>query len=135
MIYFLDTNICIFYINGTAPQMSDKLESESFENIKIPSMVVAELFYGVQKSQRRDENFKRYKEFVSLFETVVFDSNAAEHYADIRVSLEKSGKPIGGNDMVIAAIVRANGGVLVTNNTKEFERVEQLAVEDWTKYV
>jgi tRNA(fMet)-specific endonuclease VapC len=133
MIYFLDTNICIFHINDAAPKMSDKLEIQSFENIKIPSMVVAELFYGVQKSQRRDENLKRFKEFVSLFETIAFDANAAEHYADIRVCLEKSGNPIGGNDMVIAAIVRANGGVLVTNNTKEFERVEKLAIEDWTK--
>ena len=112
MIYFLDTNICIFHINDSAPKMSDKLESLPLSNIKIPSMVVAELLYGAEKSQRRNENLQRYKEFVSLFEVTAFDADAAEHYADIRAVLEKMGTPIGGNDMVIASVTRANGGVL-----------------------
>lgn len=133
MIYYLDTNVCIFHINDSSPKMSDKLESQPLENIRIPSMVVAELLYGVQKSKRRDENLLRYKEFISLFETTAFDTSAAAHYADIRASLEKSGIPIGGNDIVIAAIVRANDGVLVTNNVKEFERVEGLTIDDWTE--
>ena len=133
MNYFLDTNICIFHINDSAPKMSDKLENQHFENIKIPSMVVAELLYGIQKSQRQSENLKRYKAFISLFEVITFDTNAAQHYAAIRAQLEKSGKPIGGNDIIIAAITRANNGILITNNTKEFERVENLVIEDWTK--
>ena len=133
MIYFLDTNICIFHVNDSAPKMSEKLENFPLEDIKIPSMVVAELLYGAEKSQRRDVNLRRYKEFISLFEIVAFDDIAAEHYADIRASLEKIGKPIGGNDMIIAAIVRANNGILVTNNTKEFSRVEGIVLDDWTK--
>ncbi|MCL2422029.1 MAG: type II toxin-antitoxin system VapC family toxin [Defluviitaleaceae bacterium] len=131
MKYFLDTNICIFHINDSAPKMSDKIESMLFENIKIPSMVAAELYYGAEKSQKRDENFKRYKDFISLFEVVFFDSVAAEHYASIRADLEKKGMPVGANDMVIAAIARAHGGVLVTNNTREFSRINALAIEDW----
>ena len=61
MIYFLDTNICIFHVNDSAPKMSEKLENFPLDDIKIPSMVVAELLYGVEKSQRRDANFQRYK--------------------------------------------------------------------------
>jgi len=133
MIYFLDTNICIFHINDSAPKMSEKLENFPLEDIKIPSMVVAELLYGAEKSQRREANFQRYSDFISLFDIAAFDSAAAEHYADIRASLEKMGKPIGGNDMIIAAIVRANSGILVTNNTKEFACVERIVLEDWTK--
>ena len=118
MIYYLDTNICIFHINDSKPAMSDKLENLPLHTIKIPSMVVAELLYGAEKSQRREENLKHYKKFISLFDVVIFDESAAEHYADIRASLEKTGQVIGGNDMIIAAIARANGAILVTNNTR-----------------
>ena len=133
MTYFLDTNMCIFHINGSAPKMSDKLEDFTLSDIKIPVMVVAELLYGVEKSQRRDENTRRYKDFISLFDIAPFDDLAAEHYADIRATLEKSGKPIGANDMIIGAIVRANNGTLVTNNTNEFARIEGIVLEDWTE--
>jgi len=132
MIYFLDTNICIFHINGSAPKMSEKLENFPLENIKIPVMVSAELLYGAEKSQRRDVNIQRYRDFISLFDITAFDDIAAEHYADIRATLEKSGSVIGGNDMIIAAIVRANNGILVTNNTKEFSRIKGICLEDWT---
>ena len=132
MTYYLDTNICIFHINDSKPMMSDKLESLPLHSIKIPSMVAAELLYGAEKSQRREENFKYYKEFISLFDMVSFDESAAEHYAHIRASLEKIGQVIGSNDMIIAACVRANDAVLVTNNTREFSRIENLVLEDWT---
>ena len=133
MIYFLDTNICIFHINDSAPKMSEKLENFPLENIKIPAMVSAELLYGAEKSQWRDVNIQRYRDFISLFDITAFDTAAAEHYADIRAALEKSGSVIGGNDMIIAAIVRANSGILVTNNTKEFSRIRGISLEDWTE--
>ena len=132
MTYYLDTNICIHHLSGLSKKVRDNVLQQA-DSIKIPSMVVAELFYGAKKSQRHDENLMRYRDFVSLFEIIDFDSYAAEHYADIRAALEKIGKPIGGNDMIIASIVRANSGVLVTNNIKEFERINSLALEDWTK--
>ena len=131
MTYFLDTNICIFHIKGLSPKVREAIIG-SLDNIKIPVMVAAELLYGVEKSGRRDENRKRYEEFMSYFITVPFDDSAAEHYASIRAGLEKKGTPIGDNDMIIAAIVRANNGVLITNNTKEFSRVPGLNIEDWT---
>ena len=71
MIYFLDTNICIFHINDSSAKMSNKLESMPFDYIKIPSMVVAELLYGAEKSQRRIENLQRFRpaKYDALFQS------------------------------------------------------------------
>jgi len=131
--YFLDTNICIYYINGSAPIVKERLERMPLESIKIPSMVVAELLYGVEKSGRREQNLKRCKEFLSVYEIIPFDEKSAEQYAVIKAKLERNGVIIGGNDIAIAAIVLANSGVIVSHNTAEFSRVDGLAVEDWVK--
>jgi len=129
--YFLDTDICIYYINDSSPSVSARLKRMPLESIKIPSMVAAELLHGAEKSGRREQNLIHYKEFLSLYEIIPFDEKAAEHYAAIRASLERKGIIIGANDLVIAAIVLANNGVLITHNTAEFSRVDGLAVEDW----
>jgi len=131
--YFLDTNICIYHFNDSSPSVSSRLEQVPSKSIKIPSMVVAELLYGVEKSGRREQNLKRCKEFLSVYEIIPFDEKAAEHYAVIKAKLERKGITIGGNDMAIAATVLANKGVLISHNTAEFSRVDGLAVEDWVK--
>jgi len=131
VIYFLDTNICIYYINGSAPIVKERLEQIPSKFIKIPSMVVAELLYGVEKSSRREQNLKRCKEFLSVYDIIPFDEKAAEHYAVIKAKLERKGIIIGSNDIAIAAIVLANNGVIVSHNTAEFSRVDGLNVEDW----
>ena len=133
MTYFLDTNICIYHLNDSAPCVSDRLERMSLQDIKIPSIVMAELLYGAEKSDRREQNLDRCREFLSVFEIVPFDDKAAEHYAIIRAKLERKGSIIGGNDMAIAAIVLANNGIMVSHDTDEFFRVDGLAVEDWAK--
>ena len=131
MIYFLDTNICIYHLNDSEPSVSDRLEQMPLQSIKIPSIVAAELLYGAEKSIRREENLKRCKEFLSIFEIVPFDEKSAGHYAVIRAKLERKGMIIGGNDIAIAAIVLANNGVIVSHNTAGFSRVDGLAMEDW----
>ena len=133
MTYFLDTNICIYHLNDSAPNLSRMLEQTSLRDIRIPSMVAAELLYGAEKSVKRQYNLKIFKTFLSLYEIVHFDEKAAEFYAAIRIELERKGQMIGGNDLVIAATVLPYGGVLVTNNTDEFSRISGLAVKDWTK--
>lgn len=133
MTCFLDTNICIYHLNDSAPSVSDRLEQMSLQNIKIPSIAAAELLYGAEKSNRREQNLKRCKEFLSIYEIIPFDEKAAEHYAIIRAKLERKGIIIGGNDIIIAAIVLANNGVIISHNTAEFSRVDGLAVEDWVK--
>jgi tRNA(fMet)-specific endonuclease VapC len=133
MMYFLDTNICVHYLNATSLPLIDKIDSIALERIAIPSVVAAELYYGAVKSAKREYNLSRYNDFLTIFDIVTFDHATARVYGDIRVALEKKGQSIGGNDLMIAASALANDAVLVTNNTGEFSRVDGLAVEDWTQ--
>ena len=131
MTYFLDTNTCIYYLNNSFPCISKKLNKLPTTSIKIPSMVAAELLYGAEKSVKREHNLALIKNFLSVFEIINFDEKAAQYYAAIRAELERKGKIIGGNDMIIAATAIANNGVLVTHNTEEFSRYKKLKTEDW----
>ena len=132
MTYFLDTNICIYYLNNSNSAVVKQLNKTPVSNIKIPSMVAAELLYGAEKSAKREKNLKVFITFLSLFEIVSFDAQAADHYALIRAELERKGKIIGSNDIVIAAAVLSSNGVLVTHNTEEFSRFKKLKTADWT---
>jgi tRNA(fMet)-specific endonuclease VapC len=132
MIYFLDTNICIRYLNGSSPQIAEKMAVVDLDDIKIPTIVAAELFYGAFKSAKREYNLSRFRAFVGQFEAAYFDCAAAELYGEIRATLESNGETIGWNDLLIAATAKANDGVLVTNNTREFVRVKGLRLDDWT---
>ena len=134
-MYFLDTNICAFIINNKFPHLSDRYVEQDKSKIKIPSVVLYELYYGAEKSQRREQNIVKIQTFVSEIEIVNFDTKAAEIAGKIRSDLEKSGQPIGGYDLMIAAIALANDGVVVTNNTREFSRINGLAAEDWSVLV
>ncbi len=132
MKYYLDTNICIYFLNGSSEKLRDRLLSESPRNICIPSIVKAELLYGAEKSQRRIENLERVHQFLFPLQIAGFNDEAAVTYGTMRASLEKSGTVIGPNDLVIAAVVKTADGVLVTNNTVEFSRVVNLKLENWT---
>jgi tRNA(fMet)-specific endonuclease VapC len=131
MMYFLDSNICIYHMRDSAPKVSERLQQTPVSEIRIPSMVAAELLYGAEKSGKREYNLKVVKAFLSLYETVHFDQKAAGHYAVIRAELERKGQIIGGNDIVIAATTLANAGILVTHNVNEFSRINGLMLEDW----
>ena len=132
MIYLLDTNICIYALKNSVKHLTDKLLKTPTKSIKIPSMVTAELLYGVEKSANYEKNMSIYKAFLSIYEMVPFDEKAAEHYAQIRADLERKGNVIGNNDIIIAATALANNGIVVSNNISEFKRVNGLHVEDWT---
>jgi tRNA(fMet)-specific endonuclease VapC len=113
------------------PSLAGKLWSRAPSDIKLPSVVVAEVIYGAKKSLKREQTFSQLKTFLKPLEIVPFDERAAECYGDIRVSLEREGNIIGGNDMMIAAIVLSRDSILVTRNTREFSRVESLRIENW----
>ena len=132
MIYFLDTNICVYYLNNSNAHVKEQLNSMPIKDIKIPSMVAAELLYGAEKSVKREYNLKLFKSFLSIYEIIDFNEKAAEHYAEIRAELERKGKSIGGNDIIIASTALANEGIVVTNNTDEFSRINNLKIENWT---
>jgi tRNA(fMet)-specific endonuclease VapC len=132
MKYFLDTNICIYFLNNRFPCLVERLASKKRGNIKIPVMAAAELAYGAQKSVSQEKTLYVVKNFLDNFEIAPFDNGAVGVYGEIRANLEKKGEPIGANDLIIAAIALAQNGTLVTHNTGEFMRVEGLQVEDWT---
>lgn len=132
MKYFLDTNICVYFLKGQNEILKRTIFSVHPSDIKIPSITKAELLYGAEKSQKRDENITRINRFLFPLEIVGFNSEESEEYSKIRADLERKGQIIGPNDILIAAIVKANNGTLVTNNTREFSRVEGLRLIDWS---
>ena len=131
MIFSLDTNTCIRYISGRAPKLRLKLPTIPSGEIIVCSVVRAELFYGAAKSQTPNQSLTKQTRFLRPYATVAFDDMAATAYAQLRAYLETRGIPIGGNDMLIAAIALAHNLILVTHNTSEFSRVPGLQIEDW----
>ncbi len=131
MIYLLDTNICIYFLNRTSERIISQFKSVSPLTIKLSSITVAELFYGAEKSKAKKKNWAIVETFVSTFEIILFDEKSSKIYPKIRASLEKSGNPIGPMDLLIASISIANNFTLVTNNIKEFRRVKGLKLENW----
>ena len=132
MKYFLDSNICVSFLKASFPSLRQRLLSHRPAEIAIPSLVKAGLLYGALKSQKSTQNEQAVREFLVPYSVVAFGDLEAGHYAQIRATLERSGTPIGPNDMIIAAIARANEGILVTHNVSEFSRVPDLSLEDWT---
>jgi len=131
MIYLLDTNTCIYFLNKSSEKIISQFKRFSPSEINLPSITVAELFYGAEKSKAKKKNWAIVENFVSTFEIVPFDEKSCEIYARIRASLEKSGVPIGPMDLLIASISLSNNSILVTNNTKEFRRIKGLKLENW----
>lgn len=131
MKYLLDTNIVAYIIKRMPLEVLHKLQSLDWTEIAISSIVVAELWYGVEKSQLKEQNKTALEAFLRPFTVLDFDTQAAEAYASIRADLESKGKIIGANDLLISAHALSHGLILVTNNTKEFERVGGLQIENW----
>lgn len=130
-MYFLDTNSCIYFLNGQYPELRQRLLSHRPAEIAVPAIVKAELLYGANKSARVEQNTSVVLQFLQPFAVVGFGDAEADYYAQLRADLERVGTPIGPNDMIIASVVLANEGVLVTHNVGEFSRVPELVVEDW----
>ena len=133
MRYMLNTNICIYAIKHKPERVLLRLQEHDPSEICISSVTYAELVHGVEKSQAIERNRVSLTLLLANIEIMNFDSLAAESYGKIRADLEKEGKPIGPLDMMIAGHAKALGYVVVTNNTKEFERVEGLKLENWAE--
>ena len=131
MKYFLDTNICVYYLKGRNENLKRKLLKEHPDNIKIPSIVKAELLYGAEKSKYKKDNIIKINEFLLPFEIIPFSDLETDRYAKTRATLESKGKTIGPNDLIIASIVMEHDGILITNNINEFERIKEMKIENW----
>jgi tRNA(fMet)-specific endonuclease VapC len=129
----LDTNICIYIIKKQPEKVVNKFKNFLIGDICVSSITLAELTYGVEKSQYYEKNKAALEEFLLPLDILHFDHNAALHYGAIRTHLEKKGTPIGPLDLLIAAHARSTNCILVTNNKKEFLRVSDLLIEDWSR--
>ena len=132
LMYLLDTNICIFAMKNKFPALTEKLYATNPCDIYISSITVAELGYGSAKSRWGEKTKTTVETFLSAFTILPFTREDAACAGMIRAYLEKKGTPIGPYDCLIAAQGLARNLIVVTNNTKEFCRVEQLRTEDWT---
>lgn len=132
MKYMLDTNMCI-YAQKNYSQVIEHIKDNWDNGIVISSITLAELEFGVQASADIEKNTVALYKFLSIVEILDFDSSAATEYGKIRADLRKKGTPIGNMDMLIAAHAKSKNLVVVTHNTREFEQVEGLQIEDWFK--
>ncbi len=132
MKYLLDTNICIYVINVRPAHVLERFRQEQIGDLGISSITAAELAYGVEKSGS-ERNRGALERFLSPLEILPFDRDAFWQYGRVRASLERSGQPIGSLDTLIAAQALALDLTLVTNNTREFERVPGLRLANWAE--
>lgn len=132
-MYLLDTNICVFLIKKKNPLLLENIKKRLNKGLNISSLTIAELEFGIQKSEHKEKNKIALIELLSIFTIVNFDEKDAAIYGTIRANLEKSGNIIGSIDMLLAAQAISKEHIFVTNNTKEFKRVSGLKIEDWTK--
>ena len=131
MTYLLDSNICIYIINNSPKQVVEHIKKLKVHQIKLSSISLAELEYGVSKSKNREKNRNALINFASAFDIVDFNDSDAEVYGFLRAELERKGQVIGPYDMQIAAQALTRDLILVTNNTIEFARIPNLKLENW----
>lgn len=133
-MYLLDTNICIFLIKKKNPLLIEKLKKYYNKGIFISSLTLAELEYGVENSDHKEKNRLSLIEFLTIFEILNFEQKDTQSYGMIKSDLRKSEKMIGAIDALLAAQAISRNLIFITNNTKEFERINNLRIEDWTSY-
>ena len=126
----LDTNICIYIINARPAQVLARFHAYRLGDIGLCSVVAAELAYGVAKSGSA-RNREALEMFLAPLEILPFDANAVWAYGELCADLERRGQPIGALDTMIAAHALSLAAVLVTNNTREFSRVQGLRLDNW----
>jgi len=132
MRYLLDTNIFIAAMKGSL-SVRERLERIPHTDLVLSPVVLGELECGVRKSAFQEANARRLETAVSPLELVPLDATAARRYGEIRAALESIGRPIGSNDLWIAAQALALGAALVTDNTDEFARIPALKLENWLR--
>jgi tRNA(fMet)-specific endonuclease VapC len=133
MRYLLDTNTCVALIRQRPTELLNRMKQQQLPDIAISTITIAELQYGVNKSSNVQQNQQALDQFLIPFTFVEFDYASAQAYGPIRTFLEAQGTPIGPLDTLLAAQAIAHSLIFITNNTREFSRVPQLRIEDWTK--
>ncbi len=130
-MYALDTCICVDLMRGRLPNVHRLMRQLDPKQFAIPAIVLAELEFGINKSQHPQRTRHMTELFLAPFSILPFDERCARAYGSLRDALRKEGMLIGPNDMLIAATAIASQATLITRNVREFSRVPGLAVEDW----
>jgi tRNA(fMet)-specific endonuclease VapC len=128
--YMLDTDVCIFVMRKRSPSLRERFRSAA-DQLCISSVTLGELLYGAEKSTQRLRNLEVVESFAARMEILPFGEKAAAHYGQIRAQLERVGQRAGAYDMMIGGHARSESLVMVTNNLREFERIQGLRVENW----
>ncbi|PJZ43781.1 type II toxin-antitoxin system tRNA(fMet)-specific endonuclease VapC [Leptospira brenneri] len=131
-MYLIDTNICIYLIKKKNIKLLEKFKKNYNKGILISSLTLAELEFGVENSERKETNRISLMEFLTIFEILNFEQKDTPAFGKIKSDLRKSGRMIGTMDALLAAQSISRNLIFVTNNTKEFERIKDLNIEDWT---
>ncbi len=131
MKYMLDTNICIYIIKKKRRKVLETLKTLDIGDVCISTITLAELEYGVKKSQQKEKNKIALINFLTPIEILSFSDSAAVIFGEIRASLEKEGQIIGAYDLLIAAHALSENLILITNNAGEFSRIPGLSLQNW----
>jgi len=129
--YMLDTDVCSYIMKRSNHAVLKRLQKVPVNEVCISVITKSELLYGIELSPRRHQDETALSAFLGHVEVLDFPDQASAHYATIRADLKKQGMMIGANDLLIAAHARSLGLTLITNNTREFQRVRNLAIENW----
>ena len=130
--YLLDTNICIYLIKKRPAEVLEQFKNHLPQDVAISTVTLYELQYGVEKSRFREQSEHALAKFLLPLNVMELDYSAAKEAAVIRTNMERQGTPIGPYDFLIAGLASVRNMVLVTNNMKEFERIDSLRLENWT---
>ena len=131
--YLLDTNICIYIAKGQPSAVRSRFDRHTLNNLAMSAITLGELRFGAEKSQARQRALNTIGQLTQVIPAYALPLAAAGHYRQIRAALQKQGQPIGNNDLWLAAHARAEGWILVSNNTREFDRVMGLRLENWAE--
>jgi tRNA(fMet)-specific endonuclease VapC len=135
MIWMLDTDILVYFVNRKPDfeRIARRMSGRSPGEVRLSAITLAELSFGVENGEFRAENRKTLASLIELLQVDDFPGGAAQDFAEIKMALLATGKPIGPYDLLIAAHARHIDAVLVTNNEREFRRVSRLAVQNWLR--
>ena len=128
---FLDTNICAYFMSRKYPTVTAQFKARDPQSLHVSALVAAELAYGVELSARVESNRSNLDAFLSMLHVVAWDEQAMWHFGRQKARLKKTGTQIGEMDLLIGCQALALGATMVTNNTREFERIEGLKMENW----
>ena len=127
----LDTNICVRFLRGDKSVVRRLIDADENDDLRIPAMVEGELFYGVEKSEYRDENREKVKLLLGLLPVCHTDDETMEKFGELKAKAEAAGRRVDDADVIIAAAAIRHNAVLVTGNTRHFARFDGLEIKDW----